>query len=152
MNDIENKEQPKGSEVKKTTSDEDMMFYGLDASIAADASWKVMQKKTFTRWTNEHLKTVQKMINDLESDLSDGLRLITLVEVLSGKRIKEFNKKPISRVQKLDNVSIVLEFLDKVEDIKMVNIRKCSFLSALYLSCRACKLCWDYVVFVCKQP
>ena len=111
------------SDLVRPVQEEDMMF-GLDRDIAANAAWKMMQKKTFTRWTNEHLKVVHKQINDLESDLSDGLRLITLVEILSGKKIKEFNKRPISRVQKLDNVNIVLEFLERDEDLKMVNIRK----------------------------
>ena len=112
------------SDVGRPLLDEDTMSFGLDRDIAANAQWKIMQKKTFTRWTNEHLKVMHKQINDLESDLSDGLRLITLVEVLSGKKIREFNKRPISRVQKLDNVNIVLEFLEKDEDLKMVNIRK----------------------------
>ena len=119
----------------RTVLEEDTMFSsGIDRDIAADASWKIMQKKTFTRWTNEHLKTVHKQINDLGTDLSDGLRLITLVEVLSGKKIKEYNKRPISRVQKLDNVQITLDFLEEVEDLKIVNIRKCSIALMVILS------------------
>lgn len=53
-----------------------------ERELADDAQWKIIQKNTFTRWANEHLKTVNKAIADLESDFSDGLRLIALIEVL----------------------------------------------------------------------
>jgi len=54
--------------------------------------------------------------------LSDGLRLIALVEVLSGKRFRKFNKRPTFRNQKLENVTISLRFLELDEGIKIVNI------------------------------
>ena len=60
----------------------------------ADAEWKRIQQNTFTRWANEHLKTVDKVIEDLSKDLSDGLKLIALIEVLSGKKMPRHNKKP----------------------------------------------------------
>lgn len=93
-----------------------------ERDLADDAQWKVIQKNTFTRWANEHLKTVNKNINNLDSDLSDGLRLIALVEVLSGKKFKHVNKRPNFRTQKLENVTMVLEFLERDEGIRIVNI------------------------------
>ena len=60
----------------------------------ADAEWKRIQQNTFTRWANEHLKTVDKAIDDLSKDLSDGLKLIALIEVLSGKKMPRHNKRP----------------------------------------------------------
>lgn len=93
-----------------------------ERDLAGDAQWKMIQKNTFTRWTNEHLKTANKSIADLETDLSDGLRFIALVEVLSGKRIPRFNKRPKIRSQKLENVTLSLEFLQNEERIKIVNI------------------------------
>ncbi|XP_078339973.1 filamin-A-like isoform X11 [Crassostrea virginica] len=100
--------------------DEEMPMTERD--LADDAQWKVIQKNTFTRWANEHLKTVNKNINNLDSDLSDGLRLIALVEVLSGKKFKHVNKRPNFRTQKLENVTMVLEFLERDEGIRIVNI------------------------------
>ncbi|XP_048352685.1 dystonin isoform X6 [Sphaerodactylus townsendi] len=49
----------------------------------ADERDKV-QKKTFTKWINQHLLKVRKHVNDLYEDLRDGHNLISLLEVLSG--------------------------------------------------------------------
>ncbi|XP_065219553.1 filamin-A isoform X2 [Planococcus citri] len=92
-----------------------------ERELAEDAQWKRIQQNTFTRWANEHLKTVDKNIGNLETDLSDGLRLITLIEVLSGKRLPKHTKRPTFRSQKLENVSVALKFLED-EGIKIVNI------------------------------
>ncbi|PVD25204.1 hypothetical protein C0Q70_15702 [Pomacea canaliculata] len=93
-----------------------------ERELADDAQWKIIQKNTFTRWANEHLKTVNKNISDLEGDFCDGLRLIALVEVLSGKKFKHVNKRPNFRTQKLENVTLVLKFLEEDEGIRIVNI------------------------------
>lgn len=93
-----------------------------ERELAEDAQWKKIQQNTFTRWANEHLKTVEKHIGNLETDLCDGLRLITLIEVLSGKRLPKHNKKPSFRSQKLENVSVALKFLQEDEGIRIVNI------------------------------
>ncbi|KAL7729866.1 hypothetical protein ACLKA6_014719 [Drosophila palustris] len=90
--------------------------------IAGDAPWKKIQQNTFTRWANEHLKTADSSIENLETDFSDGLRLIALVEVLSQKQMPKHNRNPTFRTQKLENVSIALIFLQGEEGIKIVNI------------------------------
>jgi filamin len=90
--------------------------------LAADAEWKIIQKNTFTRWADEHLKRVGKRIVDLEKDLSDGLLLISLVELLSGKKIEQYNKQPTRRVHKFENVTNVLHFLEHEEHVRLVNI------------------------------
>lgn len=103
--------------------DEDEMV-ATERELAEDAQWKKIQQNTFTRWANEHLKTVEKHIGNLETDLSDGLRLITLIEVLSGRRLPKHNKRPSFRSQKLENVSVALKFLQEDEGIRIVNIGK----------------------------
>ena len=108
--------------------DEDEEMPMTERDLADDAQWKIIQKNTFTRWANEHLKTVNKTIADLEADFSDGLRLVGLVEVLSGKKFTRVNKRPNFRTQKLENVTMVLKFLEEDEGIKIVNIGKCKFL------------------------
>ena len=94
----------------------------MQRELAEDAPWKKIQQNTFTRWANEHLKLVNRRIEDLQWDLSDGLSLIALVEVLSHKKLPRFNKKPMFRSQKLENVSVALDFLENVERIRLVNI------------------------------
>lgn len=109
--------------------DEDEMV-ATERELAEDAQWKKIQQNTFTRWANEHLKTVEKHIGNLETDLSDGLRLITLIEVLSGRRLPKHNKRPAFRSQKLENVSVALKFLQDDEGIRIVNIGESSSLSS----------------------
>lgn len=93
-------------------------------NLADDAPWKKIQKNTFTRWCNEHLRSVELQISDLKFDLSDGLVLISLLEVLSHKRMfRKYHTRPTFRQLKLDNVSVALEFLDH-EKVKLVSIGK----------------------------
>ena len=100
-------------------NDEDMR--ATERELAADATWKKIQKNTFTRWCNEHLKCVNKRIGSLETDLADGLRLIALLEVLSQKRCGRFNKRPNFRQMKMENVTVALDFIES-ERIKLVSI------------------------------
>ncbi|XP_023712514.1 filamin-A isoform X3 [Cryptotermes secundus] len=104
------------------STDEQDEMVATERELAEDAQWKRIQQNTFTRWANEHLKTVNKHIGNLETDLCDGLRLITLIEVLSGKRLPKHNKRPTFRSQKLENVSVALKFLEDDESIRIVNI------------------------------
>lgn len=87
-----------------------------------DAEWKRIQKKTFTRWCNEHLKVQGVLIDDLNAGLSDGVKLITLVEVLSQKKVGRYNKKPRVHAQRMENVDQALRFISKTEKIRVVNI------------------------------
>lgn len=92
-----------------------------DDPTANDAEWKRIQQNTFTRWCNEHLKCANLYIYDIEKDLSDGLKLVALLQVLSHKKIARYNKKPTFRPQKLENIAIALKFIED-EEIKLVNI------------------------------
>ncbi|XP_066554329.1 filamin B a isoform X1 [Amia ocellicauda] len=93
-----------------------------EKDLAEDAPWKKIQQNTFTRWCNEHLKCVNKRIANLQLDLSDGLRLIALLEVLSQKKMyRKYHQRPTFRQMKLENVSVALEFLDR-ENIRLVSI------------------------------
>ncbi|XP_076681202.1 filamin-A-like isoform X2 [Andrena cerasifolii] len=107
----------------KTVECEEAMekLIGLGEELLDDQQWKLLQQNTFTRWASEKLKAAGKQIADLGCDLSDGLRLIDLIEVLSQKQLPKHNKKPIFRSQKLENVSVALKFLDD-EGIRIVNI------------------------------
>lgn len=48
--------------------------------------------------------------------------MIQLVEVLSGRSLGRFNKRVTFRSQKLENISLALNFLENEEHIKIVNI------------------------------
>nr|XP_008116860.1 PREDICTED: dystonin isoform X7 [Anolis carolinensis] len=85
----------------------------------ADERDKV-QKKTFTKWINQHLMKVRKHVNDLYEDLRDGHNLISLLEVLSGDILPR--EKGRMRFHRLQNVQIALDYL-KRRQVKLVNIR-----------------------------
>ncbi|MEE6476581.1 hypothetical protein FKM82_011128 [Ascaphus truei] len=91
-----------------------------------------VQKKTFTKWINQHLMKVRKHVSDLYEDLRDGHNLISLLEALSGDtlpRERDFLKtlrlpreKGRMRFHRLQNVQIALDYLKK-RQVKLVNIR-----------------------------
>jgi len=111
-----------------------------ERELAVNAQWKLIQKNCFTRWTNERLKVVDKHIGDLETDLSDGLRLIALVEVLSGKAfVHKYSRRPTIRPQKLENVTMALRFLERDEGIRLVSIgqyRTWHLLTSVFVVCK----------------
>jgi len=109
----------------RRAADPDGEMPATEKDLAEDAPWKRIQQNTFTRWCNEHLRCVNKRIGNLQHDLSDGLRLIALLEVLSQKRMyRKYHQRPTFRQMQLENVSVALEFLER-ESIKLVSIGEC---------------------------
>jgi hypothetical protein len=87
-----------------------------------DRTWIDVQKKTFTRWSNNFLKDRKLFITDLSTDLASGLLLINLLEIISGKEIgARYNKAPKIRNQLLENNGIALKFITN-QHIKLVGI------------------------------
>ena len=96
--------------------------------------WIQIQRNTFTNWINEQIKRNQidestnelhqLMINDLKTDLKDGLKLIKLVNELQypNCRIKRrFFRKPSNQHQCLENITLALNAITE-DGIKLVNI------------------------------
>ncbi|XP_047739188.1 dystonin [Hyalella azteca] len=79
-----------------------------------------IQKKTFTKWVNKHLKKAGRQVHDLFNDMRDGHALISLLEVLSGESLPR--DKGHMRFHMLNNVQYALDFL-RYRQIKVVNIR-----------------------------
>jgi len=80
-----------------------------------------VQKKTFTRWMNHFLVERLLKVNDLFVDLKDGKLLINLLELISSKTLKAWNKAPKMTLHELQNINIALDFV-KEEGLKIVNI------------------------------
>ncbi|XP_035790476.1 dystonin-like isoform X11 [Anopheles albimanus] len=79
-----------------------------------------IQKKTFTKWVNKHLKKASRRVDDLFEDLRDGHNLLSLLEVLSGEHLPR--EKGKMRFHMLQNAQMALDFL-RYKKIKLVNIR-----------------------------
>lgn len=52
-------------------------------------------------------------IENLETDFENGIKLIQLVEVLTGEQLEKYNEKPRLRIQKANNINIALK---KIKD------------------------------------
>ncbi|CAF4566429.1 unnamed protein product [Rotaria socialis] len=94
----------------------------MQRECGQNAQWKKIQQNTFTRWANERLKLVNRHIDNLQTDLGDGLNLIALLEILVGKKLPRYNHRPQFRSQKLENVSVVLDYVENIEKRRLVNI------------------------------
>ncbi|XP_020715279.1 dystonin isoform X15 [Ceratitis capitata] len=79
-----------------------------------------IQKKTFTKWVNKHLKKAKRQVDDLFEDLRDGHNLLSLLEVLSNEHLPR--EKGKMRFHMLQNAQMALDFL-RYKKIKLVNIR-----------------------------
>nr|XP_040567606.1 plectin-like isoform X2 [Lepeophtheirus salmonis] len=79
-----------------------------------------IQKKTFTKWVNKHLKKANRNVRDLFEDLRDGHNLLSLLEVLAGEILPR--ERGRMRFHAIQNVETALRFL-RYKEIKLVNIR-----------------------------
>ena len=85
-----------------------------------------MQERTFKNWFNSILAldgSANGQINSLKKDLQNGLKLIRLLEILMKKRFDGVHKQPTNELQKLENLKIFFEHLNKAK-VKVVNIGK----------------------------
>ncbi|MEE6476588.1 hypothetical protein FKM82_011128 [Ascaphus truei] len=101
------------------SNDQDLNAMLVTLMCCMDERDKV-QKKTFTKWINQHLMKVRKHVSDLYEDLRDGHNLISLLEALSGDTLPR--EKGRMRFHRLQNVQIALDYLKK-RQVKLVNIR-----------------------------
>jgi hypothetical protein len=65
--------------------------------------------QAFKNWANYYLKERRLQIDSLDKDLADGVLLINLVEVLTGRAVGKYTHKPKLKVQKINNINLALE-------------------------------------------
>jgi len=80
---------------------------------APDAPWLVLQKKIFARYVTQQLRKggIKEPVKDVISDFKDGVLLIQLVEVMSGKSFGAKLKPATARIQQIDNLNKALSFV-----------------------------------------
>jgi hypothetical protein len=82
-----------------------------------------VQKKVFSNWCNQKLKDRAIHIDDLFSDLADGISLYNLLEIISKQSLVslgKISKKPRMDIQKIANLNVCFKYLR--DTIKMVGI------------------------------
>uniref|UniRef100_A0A6I8RSV4 Actinin alpha 1 n=1 Tax=Xenopus tropicalis TaxID=8364 RepID=A0A6I8RSV4_XENTR len=78
------------------------------------------QPFTFTAWCNSHLRKAGTQIENIDEDFRDGLKLMLLLEVISGERLAKPERGKM-RVHKISNVNKALDFIAS-KGVKLVSI------------------------------
>ncbi|KDQ62617.1 hypothetical protein JAAARDRAFT_122659 [Jaapia argillacea MUCL 33604] len=87
-----------------------------------EARSRDVQQRTFCKWLNTKLESAgYPPMNSLVKDLSDGVRLIQLMEIMGDVSLGRYNRNPRMRVQKAENVNKALEFINS-RGVKLTNI------------------------------
>ncbi|KAG2416076.1 hypothetical protein HFD88_007268 [Aspergillus terreus] len=89
--------------------------------LTVETQWVNVQQKTFTKWLNDKIKVRNLYIEDLVTDLSNGVILIHLLEILGRETLGRYAKDPRLRVQKFENVNKSLDFI-RDRKIQTINI------------------------------
>ena len=79
---------------------------------AGEAARQRQQTKAFLAWCNSHLKKRGTALEDFVGDLSSGIKLILLVEQLSGDKLGKYNKNPKIRIEKVENLNVALNYIN----------------------------------------
>lgn len=85
-----------------------------------DPAWEKQQKKTFTAWCNSHLRKAGTSIENIEDDFRNGLKLMLLLEVISGETLPKPDRGKM-RFHKIANVNKALDFIAS-KGVKLVSI------------------------------
>uniref|UniRef100_A0A673ZJH6 Actinin alpha 3b n=1 Tax=Salmo trutta TaxID=8032 RepID=A0A673ZJH6_SALTR len=80
----------------------------------------IFSTKTFTAWCNSHLRKAGTQIENIEDDFRNGLKLMLLLEVISGERLPKPDKGKM-RFHKIANVNKALDFICS-KGVKLVSI------------------------------
>ncbi|XP_022253656.1 alpha-actinin-like, partial [Limulus polyphemus] len=75
---------------------------------------------TFTAWCNSHLRKAGTQIQNIEEDFRNGLKLMLLLEVISGETLPRPDKGKM-RFHKIANVNKALDFIAS-KGVKLVSI------------------------------
>ncbi|KAL0073277.1 calponin homology domain-containing protein, partial [Phycomyces blakesleeanus] len=74
--------------------------------------YQEIQKRTLTKWINVQLGTVGDSITNIETDLRDGRKLLSLLSVVAKEPVPKPEKGKM-RIHHLSNVAQVFSFLEK---------------------------------------
>ncbi|KAE9549712.1 hypothetical protein FO519_007076 [Halicephalobus sp. NKZ332] len=91
-----------------------------DRDALLDPAWEKQQKKTFTAWCNSHLRKAGTGIEVIEEDFQNGLKLMLLLEVISGEPLPRPDRGRM-RFHNIANVNKALEFIES-KGVKLVSI------------------------------
>uniref|UniRef100_UPI00358DEA0C alpha-actinin-3-like n=1 Tax=Myxine glutinosa TaxID=7769 RepID=UPI00358DEA0C len=109
-----------GREEGESNSDYMAPLDEWDRDLLLDPTWEKQQRKTFTAWCNSHLRKAGTSISSIEDDFRDGLKLMLLLEVISGERLPRPERGKM-RVHRIANVNKALNYIIS-KDVRLVSI------------------------------
>uniref|UniRef100_A0A8C3GCM8 Neuron navigator 3 n=1 Tax=Cyclopterus lumpus TaxID=8103 RepID=A0A8C3GCM8_CYCLU len=70
--------------------------------------------KIYTDWANHYLARsgCQRLIKDLSQDVTDGVLLAQIIQIIANEKVEDINGSPRSQSQMIENVDACLSFLD----------------------------------------
>ncbi|XP_056654481.1 neuron navigator 3 isoform X21 [Monodelphis domestica] len=71
------------------------------------------QKKIYTDWANHYLAKSghKRLIKDLQQDITDGVLLAEIIQIIANEKVEDINGCPRSQSQMIENVDVCLSFL-----------------------------------------
>ncbi|XP_041521481.1 neuron navigator 3 isoform X2 [Microtus oregoni] len=71
------------------------------------------QKKIYTDWANHYLAKSghKRLIKDLQQDITDGVLLAEIIQIIANEKVEDINGCPRSHSQMIENVEVCLSFL-----------------------------------------
>ncbi|KAI9265281.1 hypothetical protein BDA99DRAFT_46494 [Phascolomyces articulosus] len=115
--------QPSNSNNTNSNNNEEDIESGRNLSI----DYQEIQKRTLTKWVNAQLSTAGDHIENMETDLRDGKRLLKLLSVVVHKKEEEHLNTPKPergnmRIHQLSNVAQALSFLESQFSVEVPDI------------------------------
>uniref|UniRef100_A0A673CT20 Neuron navigator 3 n=1 Tax=Sphaeramia orbicularis TaxID=375764 RepID=A0A673CT20_9TELE len=92
---------------------------GLSCQLSVKSEFQ--QEKTpegksriYTDWANHYLAKsgCQRLIKDLSQDVTDGVLLAQIIQIIANEKVEDINGSPRSQSQMIENVDACLSFLD----------------------------------------
>lgn len=70
----------------------------------------------YTDWANHYLERsrYKRYIQDLQSDVCDGVLLADVIDAVAGAKVPDINRKPKTNSQMVDNITACLAFLGTI--------------------------------------
>ena len=86
-----------------------------------DGAWIDTQKKIFQRWNNAYLKIRFEKVDDLYTDLQNGVLLIHLLEILGNMELKHRPKeKATMAIYQQENLKVAFDYM-KSQNVELIN-------------------------------
>ena len=86
--------------------------------------WEAIQLKTFLNWANSFIQTTDPdlKILDPKTELADGIRLIKLMENLTGEKLGRYHKKPKMKMQMVENLNLAFKIVNDALKNKKIGL------------------------------